>query len=434
VAFEDVDGKAASFPALGLPILLKQLEGHGADKPTHTWTAALDLPDELPKIDVSKRHFYLASNFGPIFASGSLDTAPLAKIVKASGSFDVVDHYTYVRVDEIDHILTHSHPFDVLFWLGQGIREEAKTNQVYKPIGMTANSGVVGETRYARERLVEKIGANPLQGPGLVVLAACESMGDGNGGGEMDKAIPNDLDNDTRLLVGFERCGDARDILAASHLFVKEYVGGQNLGDAIAQANEYLTTQESDARMVTLKDADLTTRFRADVSTFWDSYTDDGTPGDSTFQSNLNIVNQCTDSEGKTYQENEAAVTPWANNVKWNGPFFSGDRKNPDNKVDLKVSGALINIEAGAHFFFVVSGSFSPKVQGITVYGNAVIDEIKLDKKKPDEFAVVFKGQGVASTYTNEAGHACVMQDPYLVSPTGEPSQLTLPVSWKAAE
>jgi hypothetical protein len=427
------DGLEVEPRGIGLPVLLKSLEGHAYDNPTHVWKAAVDeLPTDLPDIDVTKRRFFLLNSFGPLWANGTLDTSTLETLAKDSGAFDQVQHKQYARTGDVDFAMAQSHPFDALVWLTQAVREEAKTGKVYKPVGLTANAGLFGDKTVDRDHLGYMLSANPLQGPGLMVLAGCETMGDGNGGGELDKSLPTDLDNKARVLVGFQKCGDARDVLQATTLFVDAYLGGQTLGDALASANAYLTSQSSDLVMKTLPSADLASVYLKDVSAFWDQYTDDGVPAASFFNANILIINQCTDKSGKEYQQDESFTSAWSKEISWQGPFFAGARKNPGNFVDLEISGALLAIREGAHFFFAVKGSLGPKVQETLIYGNAVVKKIVVDKEKPDEFTIQFSGEGRASSFVNENGDTCVMQPPLLVSSTGEPSTFKLPVTWKA--
>ena len=435
VVWEDENGGEITPRGIGLPVLLKELEGHSFDNPTHVKRQALDPPAEMPQIDVSKRTFFIVNSFGPLWAEGSLDTSRLEKKAVDSGSFDSVEHEVYARAGDVDYILTHAHPFDAMVWLAQGVREEAKTNAVYNPIGLTVNAGVFGDTLYDRTRIEEMLDVNPLQGPGVLVLAGCETMGDGNGGGEMDKSVPVSLDNKARLLVGFKKCGDARDVLMATELFIDGYLGGKTAGDSLADANAYLSGEKSDLEMVLLPDADPESVFLTDVSKFWDRYTDDGVPGDSFFNSNILIINKCTNpATGEEYQEDEFFATAWSNEIAWEGPFFSGERQNPGNDVDFTIEGALLEIKEGAHFFFVVKGGLKPEVQELVLYGTGEIIGTVVDDEKPQEFEIEFKGQGNASGYKNKEGHQCVMQPPLLKTTTGEPSSFKIPVTWKAQE
>jgi hypothetical protein len=431
-AWNDPAGQPAVPTAIGLPILLKQLEGHTFDKPTHVVDLALDSPPEnVPDIDVSKRRFRLLSSIGPLWGASSLDLTGLRTLADQTGSFDTVTYVPYARTADVDGLLTSTHPYDVFVWFGQTVREEAKTNQVYKPIGMTVNAGIFGDDLYDRDRIEDMVALNPLGGPGLMLLAGCETMGDGNGGGEWDKSIPVTLDNQVRVLVGFEKCGEARDILAAAQQFLGLYFQGQTLGDAIAAVNACLAGRQSQLKMATLPEANLAGTFVADLDQYWEAYSSDGPPEATHFMANINIVNMCVDKSGKQYQENESFASAWSNEVSWQGPFFSGARKNPDNFVDMTLSGALMEIREGAHFFFLVEGDLGPKVGGLTLYGDALIHELILDKEKPDEIILKFKGIGRASPYTNEAGDTCQMQDPMLVSSTGELSTFKIPITWK---
>jgi hypothetical protein len=430
--WKGADGSNIEARSVGLPILLKELEGHSYDKPTHVVDLALEPPAQMPEIDVTTRRFYVISAFGPLWANGSLDTANLRSLADKTGAFDEVVGYSYVRQEVVDDVLMKTHPYDVLIWVGQTIREEFKTNEIFKPVGMTTNAGIFGDVIYNQGRMEEILSFNPLQGPGLMVLAGCETMGDGNTGGEKDKSIPVTLDNKVRTLVGFKRCGDARDIMQATELFLTAFLSGDStLEEALATANSYLASESSELTMETLPEANLERKFLPDLDSYWAQYSDDPPPGDSIFNSNINIVNMCTDSSGQTYQANEHFATAWSTETSFNGPFFQGTRVNPDNLVDFEFEGTLGDIVEGAHFFFVVRGSLSPKVQGITMYGDAVIQNIVLDKEKPDEFIIEFKGQGKASQYTNDNGDICLMQDPFLVTSTGELSMFKIPVTWR---
>ncbi len=432
VTLQDADDKPVDLEGIGLPILLKQLDGHTFDKPTHVVELPLEPPAELPSVDVTKRRFLAVSSFGPLWADGALSLAGIEKVATDSAAFDSVVVTEYVRGADIDDALLHYHPFDALVWLGQTIREEAKTNEIYKPVGMTVNSALFGDALYDRNRIEELVLQSPLHGPGLVVLAGCETMGDGAGGETKDKSIPVTLDNKVRLYVGFEKCGDARDILAATEAFLEAFlVDGQSLGDSLGVANELLMSVASPLVMRTLADANLDYLFLADVGKYWELYAEEGTPAETLMSTNINIVNMCVDKDGKSYQENEFFATAWSKEVSWQGPFFTGSRKNPDNQVDFTVDGALGEIKPGAHFFFVVKGDLSPRVQGLTLYGDGEIEEIVLDKEKPNEFVIRYKGVGVASEYVNEFGDKCQMQSPLLKSSTGESSTFKVPVTWK---
>ena len=422
LAFKDGSGGDVEMPGVGLPVLLNVVN------------AALEPGEEMPEIDVSRRRFYVVSSLGPLWAKGSLATDVVKSHAADSGAFDDVIAFDYVRTEKVDDILLHSHPYDAFVWLGQTVREEAKTGEIWKPIGMTVNAGLFGDALYDRNRLAEKIALNPLHGPGLMVLAGCETMGDGNGGWEQEKSIPLTLDNKVRTLVGFKKCGDARDVLHATGLFLEAYFSGETLGYSLDTANNYLATQDGELTMETLPDADLDGLFLPEIDQYWEWFTDDGTPEDSFITANINITNMCTAHDGSTYQEDGSFAQAWSKEITWTGPFFSGSRLNPANKVDFSINGALMRIGEGAHFFFLVQGSLSPKVQGLTLYADAVIDKIVLDKEKLDEFILEFKGQGKASIYLNEAGDKCQMQDPFLVSTLGEPSKFKIPVTWKAKE
>lgn len=429
----DATGKDVALEGIGLPILRKQLAGHTYDKPTEVITQSLELPTQMPTIDVTKRNAWLVSSFGDLWASGELGLDGLEGLLKETGAFDSVRQVQYAQMAHLDDILLHGHPYDVLVWLGQTVREEVKTNEVFMPVGMTVNSGVFGDKLYDRERLTKVLALNPLQGPGVVVLAACDSIDDGAGGGDREKSLPRALDNGARVVVGFVKCGDARDVLYASQLFLAAYLDqGQTLGLAVATANAYLEGLDGKLRMATLPDANLENRFLKETGGFWDAYTTAGLPGDSFLTVYLNVVNLCTRPDSSTYQEDESFATAWTKEVKWQGPFFTGTRVNQANNVNVTITGALTALGEHEHLFFELKGDLGPKVKGLTVYGNGDIKKIVLDKEKPDEFTVEFAGQGKASQYTNAEGHTCIMQDPYLTTSTGEPSKFVIPVPWKA--
>lgn len=430
LTLDDPDGIAKG---IGLPILLKQLAGHTYDKPTEVVKQGLDVPTQLPSIDVSKRHAYLISSFGDLWAAGELSLEPVEELLDGTGAFDTVTRIEYAQVSDVDDALLHAHPFDVMLWLGQTVLEEVKTNQVFMPVGLTVNSGVYGDKLYDRDRLEDVLALNPLQGPGVVVLAGCDSIDDGNGGGVQAKSMPTLLDNGARVVVGFVKCGDARDILYASQMFLDSFVDQQKpLGEAVAAVNAYLESLGGSLRMATLPDANQATTFLKDTSAFWDQYTDAGVPADSFMTVYVNVVNRCAKADGTVYQEEESFATAWTKTITWNGPFFSGSRTNPDNNVDITITGALTSLGEGAHFFFMLQGDLGPKVNNLTLYGNADVQAIVVDKEKPEQFTIQFTGQGVGSEYTNEQGDTCIMQNPFLSTTTGEPSTFVIPVPWKA--
>ncbi len=431
LTLSDATDKAVTMEGIGLPILRKQLAGHTYDKPTEVIKQALELPTEMPVIDVTKRNAWVISSFGDLWAAGELSLDDMEALMKSTGTFDTVRQVPYVQMAHVDDILLHSHPFDVLVWLGQTVREEVKTNEIFMPVGMTVNSGVFGDKFYDRDRLTKVLELNPLQGPGVVVLASCDSMDDGAGGGEREKSMPRALNNGARVVVGFVRCGDARDVLYASQLFVQSFLDqGKTVGESVAVANAYLESLDGNLRMATLPEANLEAKFLKDTDNFWDQYTTGGLPGDSFLTVYLNVVNICTRGDGSTYQEDESFATAWTKEIKWQGPFFTGSRVNATSNVDVTLTGALTSLGEGAHFFFQLKGDLGAKVNDLTVYGNADIKKIVVDKEKPNEFTIEFGGQGVASEYTNEVGDKCVMQNPYLTTSTGDPSKFVVPVPW----
>jgi len=247
--------------------------------------------------------------------------------------------------------------------------------------------------------------------------------------------MPTVLGNGARAVVGFVKCGDARDILFASRLFLGSYLDGKSgLGAAIDVANEWLEAQGTAVRMAAAPGSDLEQKFLKNPDEFWSEYTDSESVGESFLTVYANVVNQCKDTSGKVYQENESFATAWTKNIVWDGPFFSGSRVSAENNVNVQFSGAFTKIAPKGRFFFSVKGNLGPKVSGLTLYGNAEIQKIVLDDEKPEQFTIEFTGQGVASEYQNEAGDTCIMQPPYLMTTTGGPSTFVIPVPWKAAE
>lgn len=430
VSWEDVAGNALTPLGVGLPVLLKQLAGHSFDKPTRVVTKRDGNTGELPDIAVDERRLYVWSSFGPLWAGGDLSMATIADLGRDSGAFTSVHTTEYIHEEQVTAGLLESHPFDALVWLGQMVREEVKTNEVFKPVGMTVNAGLYGDGFYDRDKMTGALNANPVRGPGLVVLVACESLGDFNGGGLLPSSLSAQLDNKARVLVGFHGCTDARDLIEATRLFLDAFFDGVPLGTSLDRANEYLSLVGG-AVMVAAPDVPLSTVFLANLGTFWQPYVASDNPGESALTVHMNIANQCYDAAGKKYQEMESFVSAWSRAMIWNGPFFQGEREDPTNQVRVRLRGALTDIRVGAHFFFVAEGDLGPKVQGITVYGDAVIEKIVVDKAKPDQFTIQFKGSGIASPYINGNGDECMMQPPLLVTTTGEPSSWVIPMAWK---
>ena len=428
----DCSGAALEHRGVGWPILLKALDGHDFDNPTHVKRYALDLPDEPSEVDISARHFYVVNTFGDLWGDGDVTLGAVVDAAKAAEVFDQAIEQTYVQPSRIDDILLGSHPFDVLVWYGQGVREEAKTGEVWKPIGMTANAGGFGDVLYDRDRMEDHLFTNPFRGPGVIFLAGCETMGDGNGGGtdDWDDNIPSILANGQRTVLGFRKCDDARLVKNATEAFWEEYLTGSTVQGGLDAANGYLADMESEMSLELDWLSDPAKSLQLGLDGYWQDYVAEDDPGETMIQANINVANICWDQNDDTYSEMEFFVSPWAKELSWDGPFFDGARKNDENQVDLAFKGSLTELRPGAHFYFVVEGSFSPKMQGITVYADAVIEKITVDKDKPDEFVVHFKGAAKGTQYTNEQGHACQMQDTQLLSTTGELSKIQVKRAW----
>ncbi len=436
--WSDCDGDAIDTRGVGWPILLKALDGHKLENPTHVKRYALDLPDELPEVDITARHFYVVNSFGDVWGDGDVTLKAVVSAAKDADVFDQAIEQPYVQISRIDDILLGSHPFDVLVWFGQGVREEAKTGEVWKPIGMTANAGGFGDVLYDRDRMEDLLFANPFRGPGIIFLAGCETMGDGNGGGTdaWEDNLPSILANGQRTVLGFRKCDDARLVKQATITFWEAYFGGATIQGGIDAANATLTEMKSDMTLVLDWLSDPEKSLQIGLDDYWQDYVSAGDPGEVMIQANINVANICWEGgpDGPTYSEMEFFVSPWAKPLTWTGPFFEGARVNAENDVDLSFKGSLTELRPGAHFYFVVQGSFNPKMKGITVYADAEIEKITVDKDKPDEFVVHFKGAAKGTPYTNEAGDTCQMQDTQLLSTTGEFSKLQVKMAWAGAE
>ncbi len=216
----------------------------------------------------------------------------------------------------------------------------------------------------------------------------------------------------------------------ATEVFWEEYLTGSSVRDGADAANGYLADMESEMTLELDWLSDPAKSLQLGLDGYWQDYVAEDDPGETMIQANINVANICWDQNEDTYSEMEFFVSPWAKGLTWDGPFFEGERKNDENQVDLSFKGSLTELRPGAHFYFVVEGSFSPKMQGITVYGDAVIEKITVDKDKPDEFVVHFKGAAKGTQYTNEQGHSCRMQDTQLLSTTGEFSKIQVKRAW----
>ena len=435
-AWTDCSGDMLEPRGVGWPVLLKSLDGHDFDNPTHVKQYALDLPDELPEVDISARHFYVINAFGDLWGDGEVTLKTLVTAAKEVGVFDQAIEQNYAQMSRIDDIFLGSHPFDVLVWFGQGVREEAKTGEVWKPIGMTANAGGFGDVLYDRDRVEELLFANPFRGPGIIFLAGCETMGDGNGGGtdDWDDSLPSILTNGQRTVLGFRRCDDARLVKQATLIFWDEYFSGGTIQDGVDAANAVLGELKSEMTLELDWLSDPEKMLQVGLDEYWQGYVSADDPGEVMIQANINVNNICWKQDDSTYSEMEFFVSPWAKPLTWEGPFFEGARQNPENKVDLTFKGSLTDLRPGAHFYFVVQGDFSPKMQGMTIFADAEIEKITVDKEKPDEFTVLFGGSAKGTQYTNENEDICQMQDTQLLSTTGEFSKLQVKRTWTGPE
>jgi hypothetical protein len=425
-------GESITPRGVGLPVLLKLTESPDSmSLGTAVDTRALELSSSLEGVEISNRQFLVVNSFGDIWGEGQVSLADLVDDIQSTGYFTDAREVQYVRDPEVLRALSTMDKLDVLVWVSQGIRMNTQAGG-HVTLGLTTNQGGFGDEAVAARDIKEALLSNPLGGPGLLFIAACDVMGDGDEAMELVGALAKELGEVGVGVIGFQGCDDARIIIDASILFWEVLLENRTVIDAVDSINGYLEQQDSPAKLVMLQSPGFGEFLPLGGDAFWEQYSDSGQPGASFFQSNVNGVNSCQGTED-SYSDFEFFIQPWSDEVLWDGPMFWGTRKNPDHNIDLTISGALTRIEVGESFSFIASGDMGPDVTGLTIIGQGVIKEIVVPEGAVEEFEIRFDGTAIVSDYTKANQDVCTVQPTMLLSTTGEQGTIRVPVSLRPA-
>lgn len=415
-AFTNSAGQSVDAVFMANPGLVKDLPSQDHDSPTKL--AAALTADEVPQVDLGKRRFILANAFGDVFGVTLSDLVGLAN---SSGAFTEVRDHPYVGAEVLVDAFQRSSPFDVVVWAGATVRE--KVGGAHKTIGMTVNRGIYGDATFKASTVKELLASSPFGGPGLVLLIGEETRGDGSSEEDKNLSLFKELSNAElgRVVVGFRGRAGLANVLEASRLFLTSFFGGATLAAALAEANTFLEGKGTEARMISSRESAADTiTFVTDVAGIWE-----GGESPKEVRSNhyLNIANKCFTPSGEAYAEDEGHANFFVD-VDFDGPFFSGSKVNADVGLDVHVEGILMGTEPGARIYVRFWGDLKLSVKDISVWGSGEL----VDEHNPDKPSRIFyKGQALATDYTNDKGDNCVLLAPSLTGSTSQPSWMDLP-------
>jgi hypothetical protein len=170
---------------------------------------------------LQSRKFHLVSAFGQyLTAHGSNLSGPAAS-VKSAGFPDTRSVY-HVNGSEVDSSISTLGPSDGFLWLTHG-DASTKTGKV---VGMTVARAVWGSKHYPGSRMTEQLRKNGSGGPGLVVLAGCQTA----------DLIPV-FDNGQRIVLGFNKSLSPTACEKAVNALTATLGGGGTFQQAIDAAN-----------------------------------------------------------------------------------------------------------------------------------------------------------------------------------------------------
>jgi hypothetical protein len=223
---EDPDGTAVIAPIDGdgsVPTGLAATPGGlaGATGGLDRVTAALDEPDPG-----TPRKLVLASAFGKYLTTQGPNIDDLASSMKKGGFSDTKAIY-HVNTTEVDAQLKGLGRSDAFVWLTHG----DKSKKTGKVVGMTTAWGYWGSEHYPASRMTEQLAKNTSGGPGLVILAGCQTS----------DLIPT-FDNGSRVVLAFNNKimpGQAKTVVRT---FFQALSEGKTMREALDAANAMITT------------------------------------------------------------------------------------------------------------------------------------------------------------------------------------------------
>lgn len=409
-AFELHDGSDGGLAMVAAPGMLKDLGGADHDGKT-TLVGALTA-EEVPIVDLKKRHFSVINSFGPAFG---VDLSGWAALGSDSGAFTDVTVTDYARAATVQSAIESGSPFDVVVWVGASVREKLGAN--HKTVGMTVNRGIYGDETFTSTQVKAALKASPFGGPGIVVLVGDESRGDGSSEEEENLNLFKEFRNNEagRIVVAIRGRAGPEKALAAAGAFLGTYLGGSSLADSITAGNAALAG--TDAVLLSSRESVAAETFF--VGALDGVWAED--PREVRSNHYLSVNNRCfPDPEDNTnfYSEDEGHVNFFVD-VDFTGPFFTGSRTNADVGLDVQVDGVLLGTEPGSRIYLQIAGDVKLSVKGLTVWGAGQL----VDEHDPDKPGRIFyDGTALATDYTNDKGDNCVLLSPSLTGSTSQPS------------
>jgi riboflavin synthase len=420
-SWTDAAGKTVTTRTVGRPVLLKDLEGH--ELKNHTTLAGhlqargfhtqLD-PDALPEYTYASRRFVALNTFGALFGTG---LSELTAWATQSGGFDEVIEVAYAREEDVAEVLGSSDALDVVVWLTQSVREMKKGDgSSWETVGVTVNRGGFGERTLDRNELGEIASGNLAGGPGVLVLVASQSYGDGSTAEPGQGSIWVKLDGLAPILIGVEGKVDIAEAVAGVKTLLREWSGGATLEAALAKAKGSLeaaslrSNAPGQSRLpassaailasapIAFKKAQLTVPFTA--VPYCGS---PATPGP------------------------EDMATAWAY-VDFAAGSFTGHRVGAGDQGETWLQGVVTGFAIGDRVYLEAWGDLEAAFQGFHGFAATTIESLTTD----DATGVVsigFKGlpaETHTTPYRNDLGATCALSNPVVSTITGHPGTLVL--------
>ena len=412
IRWTDASGDEVPARKVPVPPLLRERTVTGK-APTKLVSALAAAPVVDPaSVDLSCRRVIVANQFG---ALTGLEGASIATAFASDARFSVIvdDH---VAPAAIDGYLSTAHAQEVLVVVGQGVRQVPYGKTWHVTPAIEASSGLYGFEAVGADRLQADCLAAPFSGPGVVVLAGAETMGDGTDGSLFaPDGVEYQLDIiDGKVVAGFQRSAPPAVLFEATREFLRQLGAGGTAAEARDKANALLDGWGFDARLRLNDHADTAFRLLPPDAQFWGART----PTSIDLFLKMRVASTCV--------AEEATVSPWCKGLAVDGPIFQGDRDfqgTEGENLKAHVVGRLGELRKGAHFHFAYKGDIGTGYVGVTFYGNAEVQSVA---EKDDGTHVTFDGTAQALPYTNEAGKTCTLPDTQLTSRASDPSELVV--------
>lgn len=409
VEWSDINGNAIPVRQITVPYLLRELTVTG-DKTS--LVAPLTQPVDPTSIDLTRRRLLVVNQFGSAFG---LRGEELVQELAKGGLFTDVTVFDYANASDLTKAVVSSYPHEILVVISQPVRQLFKqsvsTGQPnwYKTVGLEMSQGIYGFSMIRSESIASIFRSAPLSGPGLVLLVGSESLGDGTDG--MYKApasMMQQLNISGKVVAGFIGSAPPAILLDVTKTFLFELAMGRTAKEAKDQANAYLEAYLSKARMAFTDDSDEDYRLLPPSHNFYEG----PAPKSADFAPYFHFRLYCASGPGKPEKAiEEKQANPLFRDLTVEGPIFRGEMEmeiSPEKTLKAKVLGVLGELRKGAHFYFVFEGDAKEGYEGLTLYGNAEIIDIKASENLT---TLEFTGSAEALPFTDQHGQWCTLHD-----------------------